>query len=128
MWLTTTFNTFKRIYGYDQLPANEHPPLGLNMHDQLALWYEINCLDDAEKTDSKWIIKRDQDVRIEVEGALTKGMTVCDLRGKPKRDVVDPDDHGISLSTQYDNRINVAVSSSFVGSHFGQALLKGLFE
>ncbi|KAF5102952.1 hypothetical protein D0Z03_000329 [Geotrichum reessii] len=98
------------------------------MHDQLALWYEINCLDDAEKTDSKWIIKRDQDVRIEVEGALTKGMTVCDLRGKPKRDVVDPDDHGISLSTQYDNRINVAVSSSFVGSHFGQALLKGLFE
>lgn len=128
VWLNTTFNTFRRIYGFELLAENERPPLGLNMHDPLALWYAINYLDDAEKTNSKWVINRDQDVRIEVEGTLTKGMTVRDLRGKPKRDGVDPDDHGTWLSTEYGNRINVAVSSPYVGPHFGRALLKSLFE
>lgn len=130
VWLTTTFNTFKRIYGYDLMTPEERSKqvVGLNMHDPLALFYAIRCL-STPGGDDGWTINRDLDLRVEYNGDLTRGMTVFDSRGKPKRDSeISKDDHGAWLSTKYGNRVNVAVSSPYKGSAFGKALLEALYK
>lgn len=130
VWLTTTFNTFRRIYGHDLMTPEERSAqnIGLNMHDPLALWYGMKCLNN-DGGDDGWIITRDLDLRVEHTGDLTRGMTVFDSRGKPKRkeSVENDKDHGTWLSTSYGNRVNVAVSSPYKGSSFGRALLSSLF-
>lgn len=131
IWLTTTFNTFKRITGYN-LKTREQQKLqvvGLNMHDPLALFYGITCL-GSEDVDVGWIINRDVDLRVEHKGDLTLGMTLHDSRKKPKRDgpVDITDDRGVWLSTVYGNRVNVAVSSPYKGSSFGITMLDILYS
>lgn len=127
IWLKTTFNTFKALFGYDKMTPEERAKhvVGLNMHDPLALYYGISGVSSPDG----WEIKRNLDVRVEYEGHLTKGMTAYDARGKPRKDEdVSPDDHGSWLSTRYGNRINVAVSSPYKGSSFGRKMLDIIYN
>lgn len=125
VWINTTFNTMKTIYGYDLMTEAQKQlagPVGFEMHDPLALWYGLTS------THEGWVIDQDLDIRVECIGEFTKGMTVKDTRQKPKRDEPVKNDHGTWLSTNFGNRVNVAVQSPYGnGPSFGKVVLEVLF-
>lgn len=131
VWLNTTFNTMKAIYGYDAMTAEEvkaAKPVSLEMHDPLALYYGLTLgHDDHDHQTSGWTIEKDVDIRVETSGEYTMGMTVNDSRQKPKRNEPVHNDHGTWLSTAHGNRLNLAVKSPYDGPHFGKLLLNILF-
>lgn len=124
VWINTTFSTMKTIYGYDIMTPEEiakAPPVFIEMHDPLALYYGITSSDG-------WVVDTDLDIRVETKGEFTRGMTVKDVRQKPKRDEPVKNDFGLWLSTSHGNRINVAVKSPYDGPSFGKILLSTLFS
>ena len=132
VWLTTTFETMKMFYGYDLLTPEEQKiasetSVGIEMHDPLALWYAITGIDS--KSGYNWVIDQDADIRVECDGNFTRGMTVKDIRMKPKRNEPVKNDHGTWLSTAFGNRLNVAVNSPYgFGPGFGKELLDIIFS
>lgn len=124
VWINTTFNTMKTIYGYDLMTPEElkaAKPVVIEMHDPLALYYAIS-------SDDGWVVEPNVDIRVETTGEFTAGMTVRDSRQKPKRDEPVKNDHGVWLSTSHGNRVNLAVKSPYDGHHFGKILLETLFS
>lgn len=125
VWLNTTFNTMRTIYGYDIMSPEElskADPVALEMHDPLALYYGITSGGDG------WQVESDVDIRVETTGEFTRGMTVRDVRKKPKRDEPVKNDFGVWLSTSTGNRLNIATKSPYDGPHFGKLLLSILFS
>lgn len=125
-WLSSTFDTYRHIYGYDLLSAEEiasKPPIGLEMHDPLALYYALT------EEDSGWEIEKALDIRVEASGEYTQGMTVYDRRSKPKRKEPTKNDHSNWLLEGFGNRVDVARASPMgEGAAFGLYLLKTVFE
>lgn len=129
VWLNTTFNTMRAIYGYDKMTPEEvqaSRPVSLDMHDPLALYYGLSLDHDDHQT-LGWIIEKDVDIRVETSGEYTMGMTVNDTRKRVKRSEPVKNDHGTWLSTAHGNRLNLAVKSPYDGHHFGKLLLSILF-
>jgi len=97
----------------------------LSLHDPLCVWYVLT------QEAGGWKIEQDMDVRVEVEGNWTRGMTVVDKRGKKiEEDLTKPvkiHDRGIWLHKGHGNRVRVAVDSPSRLTT-GEDILKRIFK
>lgn len=139
VWIRATFDTFRRITGYDALsPAQQQAaPLGIQMHDPLAVWYAVTAFQEEPHNSADWLVDEARDVRVETTGEWTRGMTILDQRGKPKRAGATHNDHGIWLTKGYGNRVNVVratplrhgdADSSDPRLRFGRLVLQTMYN
>jgi len=119
-FVSATFEYMKQIY------AGKQPEdVNISLHDPLCIWYVIT----AEK--GGWEINEGVDVRVEVEGQWTRGMSIIDRRDKKvEQDLEKPAKHhdrGGWLHKGLGNRVRVAVNSADRET-FGEEMLKRIFK
>lgn len=128
IWLKQTFNTYKHISGLDDSPQHL-ATLGIQMHDPLAVHYALTShliVDNNNVVTGLWRVHKNKDVRIETNGTWTRGMTVEDRRGKPKRKDPTHNDYDEWLTEGHGN--NIGVVGEYLGiRNFGQDVLSIMF-
>ncbi|KAF9364435.1 hypothetical protein BGX34_001535 [Mortierella sp. NVP85] len=78
------FSTLLLGYLFDLLVAKLHYT-AMNLHDPLCIGFFMDLEHEADITKLGWHVE-ERDIRIETEGALTRGMIVVDRRVKATRD------------------------------------------
>jgi inosine-uridine nucleoside N-ribohydrolase len=119
-FLTATFEHISTLR-VEQRPRD----VDLSLHDPLCVWYVLT--QDA----GGWKMEQDIDVRVEVGGNWTRGMTVVDRRKKKiEEDLSKPVkiyDRGNWLHKGYGNRVRVAVDSPSRPTT-GEEILRRIFK
>lgn len=99
------------------------------MHDPLAVHYALTShliVDNNNVVTGLWRVHKNKDVRIETNGTWTRGMTVEDRRGKPKRKDPTHNDYDEWLTEGHGN--NIGVVGEYLGiRNFGQDVLSIMF-
>ncbi|WPG99018.1 Hypothetical protein R9X50_00182000 [Acrodontium crateriforme] len=117
-------STFNKIETLEEDVSGD--AVGLQMHDPLCIWY---CI--TGHTDSKWKIKRNEDIRVETAGQWTRGMCLVDRRTRRKRedDILEEivSDTGNWLSNHCGNRLGRCVGTPG-RDVFGSYLLTKILE
>ncbi|KAI5813198.1 nucleoside hydrolase [Pyronema omphalodes] len=118
-FVARTFDVIK-----DTLHGERDQDRFLALHDPLCIWYVLT----SETGD--WTINENVDVRVEVNGQWTRGMSVIDKRTKIKElDATKPpkaSDSGGWLHAAMGNRVRIAVDLGDRDT-FGAEMLKRIF-
>lgn len=118
-FISATFEHMAEIYKGDREGDAQ-----LSLHDPLCIWYVLTS------DSSEWRCQEELDVRIEVEGQWTRGMSVVDRRNnKVEEDLEKPakkHDRGGWFHGGMGNRVRVAIDSPDRDA-FGAELLSRIF-
>ncbi len=91
--------------------GHEGASTATSLHDPLCVWYALK----AETQKEEWVIRKEEDIRVETAGQWTRGMCVVDRRDRKMReddngeDDEVPGDTGRWLSRQRGNRVSRCV-------------------
>ena len=100
----------------------------LELHDPLCVWYALNQRVEPER----WVVKEEEDIRVETTGQWTRGACVVDRRNRKKRQGSDdeddevPGDSGGWLSSARGNRLGRCTGTPG-GDKLAPLILKTLF-
>ena len=120
VWMDSTFAKMESLR--DDVSGDA---VSLALHDPLTIWY---CM---SQHDPKWVLKHNEDIRVETSGQWTRGMCVTD--GRSRRKMADDDDgpqaadHGEWLRRSTGNRLRRCIQSPGEAV-FGPYLLKRVFH